>query len=452
MNMKCFFKVFSCLVLAFMAVAVMAGFMDWETVSVFLFGHGGVSMCAAGAAAGMVGPGTSTEGGVTHQSTEEDNGEIHELDLDKVVVKVRPSETPMDTLMRELKNSRPTKSIQTGGWEIGTRDVEDKTTVELAGDNDVQDITVGKKNMWIKDDTILVPGVSGGDGKPLMLYVLGKDSTNSRLNVIAANPVDGKIPAIPADSVLLRLGTAKSETDAQTTPFAMQPTPRYNFCQIHMCQVEESVVESLAKKKVALDFSTYKEQSMWDWKRAMEYTNLFGVKSVITNPVDNKLVYTSDGLWNQVDKVWEFDGSMAFDKARYVNMTKFIFADNNGSERKILFAGDDLIERMSDVKEFQQQIDPKNVEVLHGIRFQRIVTNFGELLVKSHKLFRGPYADSALVLDMSYITKDAYEALHTKELDLDGSGQKRVKAHRIIEHYCLYAENLPTHCKIRKKA
>lgn len=448
--MKRVMKFLGCFALAGVALAVVTGMLEIDSLCAFLFGGSGVSFAAV--MAGVAGPGSMTEGGITHQSTEEDNGEIHDLDLDAIVVKVRPSETPMDTLMRELKNSRKTGSIKTGGWEVGTRDVEDKVTVELTGSSDVHDITVGLKNMWMRDDTVLVPGVSGGDGKPLMLFVLGKDNTNSRLNVVAANPVDGKIPSIPANSVLLRLGNAKAETDAQTTPFALQPTPRYNFCQIHMCQVEESVVENLAKKKVAMDFSTYKEQTMWDWKRAMEYTNLFGVASVVTNPNDGKLVYTSDGLWNQVDKAWEFDASKAFDKAAYVNMTKYVFSDNNGSERKILFAGDDLIERMSDVSEFQQQIKPENVEVVHGIRFQRIVTNFGELLVKSHKLFRGAFADSALVLDMSYITKDVYEPLHTKVLNLDESGQKRVMAHRMIEHYCLYAENLPTHCKIRRKA
>lgn len=448
--MKNTVKLFSYFTLAFVAVAVVSGLLDWDFLNGLFSGSQGVGMCAA--LGGIVGPGTMTEGGVTHQSTEKDNGEIHDLDLDAVVVKVRPSETPMDTLMRELKNSRKTASIKTGGWEVGTRDVEDKVTVALTGSSDVHDITVGMKNMWMKDDTVLVPGVAGGDGKPLMLYVLGKDNTNSRLNVVAANPVDNKVPDIPANSVLLRLGNAKAETDAQTTPFALQPTPRYNFCQIHMCQVEESVVENLAKKKVAMDFSTYKEQTMWDWKRAMEYTNLFGVASVVTNPNDGKLVYTSDGLWNQIDKAWEFDATKAFDKAAYVKMTKYVFSDNNGSERKILFAGDDLIERMSDVKEFQQQINPENVEVVHGIRFQRIVTNFGELLVKSHKLFRGQFADSALVLDMSYITKDVYEPLHTKMLNLDDSGQKRVMAHRMIEHYCLFAENLPTHCKIRRQA
>ncbi|MCM1031545.1 MAG: DUF5309 family protein [Oscillibacter sp.] len=440
------FKVLSCLALAAFAVFCVSGLFDLS----WFIGDGEVSLAFA-AAAGMVGPGDSIEGGVTHQKVEE-NTDLHDLDLDAVVVKVRPSETPMDTLMRELKNSRQTKSIQTGGWEVGTRDTEDKVTAALTGSSDVSDLSIGKKNMWIPDDTLLVPDVKGGDGKPLMLYILSKNNTAGTLNVIAANPVDGKIPAIPENAALLRLGNAKSETDAQTTPFSTLPVSRYNFCQIHMCQVEESVVESLAKKKVSMDFSTYKEQSMWDWKRAMEYTNLFGVASVMTNPESQKLVYTSDGLWNQIDKAWEFDGSKDFTRKDYVAMTKFIFGDNNGSERKILFAGDDLVERMSSVTEFQQQIDPRNVEIVHGIRFQRIVTNFGELLLKSHKLFRGSFADNALVLDMSYITKEVYEPLHTKELNLDESGQRRVIAHRMIEHYCLFAENLPTHCKIRKKS
>lgn len=231
--MKRVMKFLGCFALAGVAMAVITGMLDMESLCAFLFGGGGVTFAAV--MAGVVGPGSMTEGGITHQGTEEDNGEIHDLDLDAIVVKVRPSETPMDTLMRELKNSRKTGSIKTGGWEVGTRDVEDKVTVELTGSSDVHDITVGLKNMWMKDDTVLVPGVAGGDGKPLMLYVLGKDNTNSRLNVVAANPVDGKIPNIPANSVLLRLGNAKAETDAQTTPFALQPTPRYNFCQIHMC-------------------------------------------------------------------------------------------------------------------------------------------------------------------------------------------------------------------------
>lgn len=448
--MKRVFGILGLLSLAVVAVGVATGFVDWDGVHAFLFGTGGAFLGAAPMFPGLK---EGSEGGVTHQGVEQTNPDLHDLDLDAVVVKVRPSETPMDTLMRELKNSRTTSSIQTGGWEVGTRDVEDRVTVDLNAGGDVGSLTVGKKNMWVKDDTVLVPGVNGNDGKPLMLYVLGKDNMNGTLNVVAANAA-GNIPAIPANSVLLRLGNAKAETDAQTTPFALQPTPRYNFCQIHMCQVEESVVESLAKKKVAMDFSTYKEQTMWDWKRSMEYTNLFGVAATITNPESNKLVYTSDGLWNQIDKAWEYDKNMGpgFNRSDYVAMTKYIFADNNGSERKILFAGDDLIERMSNVFEFQQQINPENVELVHGIRFQRIVTNFGELLVKSHKLFRGAYADCALALDMSYITKDVYEPLHTRVLNLDESGQKRVMAHRMIEHYCLYAENLPTHCKIRAKA
>ena len=124
-------KFLGCFALVGVALSVVTGMLDVDSLCAFLFGGGGVSFAAV--MAGVVGPGSLTEGGITHQSTEEDNGEIHDLDLDAIVVKVRPSETPMDTLMRELKNSRKTGSIKTGGWEVGTRDVEDKVTVELTG-------------------------------------------------------------------------------------------------------------------------------------------------------------------------------------------------------------------------------------------------------------------------------------------------------------------------------
>lgn len=131
MKKESLFKFLGCLAVAFVVAFSVGWLFDLSFVSDVFFGEGGCSLAMA--VAGVVGPGTSTEGGVTHQSTEEDNGELHELDLDKIVVKVRPSETPTDTIMRNMKNSRKTGSIQTGGFEIGTRDVEDKVTDATTG-------------------------------------------------------------------------------------------------------------------------------------------------------------------------------------------------------------------------------------------------------------------------------------------------------------------------------
>jgi hypothetical protein len=108
-----------------------------------------------------------------------------------------------------------------------------------------------------------------------------------------------------------------------------------------------------------------------------------------------------------------------------------------------------LLEAIATVPSYQKQLEAKNVEIVHGIRVNRIETNFGELLIKNMGvLFSGERAHWGMVLDMGNIVKKVFEPLHTDVLNLDNSGQRRVKAVRIIENYCLFAENLPTHRKL----
>lgn len=439
--MKKQLKVFGLLLVAIVAV-VCVGMYGVDGVVGILVGGGGLMLGDA-----IVGPGVSVNGTVTSEELKT-NG-ILEEDLNKLIVKVRPSDVPLDTLTREIGNVKSVQRNECGGYEIGTRDIDDTLLIATGGLNDVENIKIGKKSMWQVSDTIFIPGVLGSGDKPLMLLVVGKDNANATLQVIAVNPVAGKIPIIAQSSGLLRLGKAMSEIDAQTEAFSALPSPRINYTQIAMTQIEESVIAELSKKKVSMDFSTHKELAIWDMKRSMELTNLFGVKGMTIDPVKNKPVYTSDGLWNQLTRKSTYVPATAPTNKFFVGLTKEIFDGNNGSERRVLLAGPDLIEYLSQVEGYAKQLEAKNVEIVHGVRFNRIITNFGELLVKSMSgLFTGNMAKNGMVLDMSYIIKYVFEPLQTKELDLDSSGQRRVKAVRLLENYALFAENLDVHRKI----
>lgn len=440
--MKTKFKIFLMLsVVVFMAVGIGVGF---ESVADFLIGGAPVAYAMA-----VVGPGTSVEGTVTSESLR-DAGELLDDDLNKLIVKVRPSDTPLDTFTREINNVRKAESNEVGGYEVGTRDILDTVLVATDGLSDVANIPVGKKSMWQVKDTIFVPGVTGGDNKPLMLYIAGKDSAAGTLQVVATNPVNDKIPVIAQNSVILRLGKAMSETAAQAEAFAALPVTRKNFTQIHMCQVEQSVIAELMKKKVVLDFSTHKELAIWDMKRGMEFTNLFGVKSTTRDPNNGDIIYTSDGIWNQLTNTSTYNKLVAPTNANFVELTKEIFDGNNGSERRLLLAGTDYIKWLSEIPDYSKQVKAESVEVVHGVRFNRIITNFGELLVKPMSgLFVGPFTECAMVLDMSYIIKYVFEPLQTKDLLLDETGIKRVNAQRLLENYALFAENLDVHRKIK---
>lgn len=437
-------KLFGLLIIAFIMISL--GVFGVESFVEFLVGGSSI-MAAAGAA--IVGAGVAVEGTLTTDDLLAQEG-ITDDDLNKLMVKVRPSDTPLDTLTREIGNVQGVASEECGGYEIGTRDILDTVIESYAGGTDVANIKVGKKAMWQVNETIYVPEITGGGGKSLMLYVIGKNNTDSTLEVIAVNPVDGDIPAIPADTKIMRLSKAMAELAAQTDAFTALPSTRTNYTQIHMTQVEVSVLSELRKKKVALDFSTHKELAIWDMKRQMELTNLFGVKGKFTNPETNETVYTSDGLWHQVTHASEYNKGATPNNAFFVNLTKEIFDGNNGSERRVLLAGPNLIAYLSHVDSYVKQVEAKNVEVVHGVRFNRIETSFGELLVKSMSgLFVGDMADCGLVLDMSYIVKYVYEKLQTTPLDLNNTGQRRAKAERLLENYALFAENLDVHRKIR---
>ena len=301
--------------------------------------------------------------------------------------------------------------------------------------------------MWLPGDSLQIPTMTGADGKPLTLYVIDRGTDGASISVRAINGASGQVPQIAAETKLYRLGTAASETQAQAEVFAMNPSTRKNFCQIHMTQVEESVIHGLHDKKVSIDFGTYKEQALWDFKRAMELTNLFGVKGKAYNKA-GQLVHFSDGIWNQLTEECQYNPAGMTD-ADWVKMTRNIFEGNNGADRRLLLAGPALLESIASVKDYTKQLEAKNVEIVHGVRVHRIETNFGELLIKPMGvLFSGERSQWGMVLDMSNIVKKVFEPLQTQVLNLDNSGQKRVKAVRIMENYCLFAENLPTHRRI----
>lgn len=417
-------------------------------ISQFLYGGEGF-MAVLGVAAGA---GETVQGTVTHESVESATTDIHELDLDPVMVKIRPSDTPLDTICREMGNTRNTKSIETGGFEIGTREIIDTvTTATTASATKTVTLVVDNVDMWTKNSTLFVHEVPGGDGKLLGLFIYELDVSNSSIKCLTLNPAASSpfIPVIPAGSKLQRLGSAVNELTAQVQAYSILPSDRTNNCQIFMTLVEQGVVEGLAKKKVSnLDFSTFREQAIWDFKREIESSYLFGTKSKAFDPISKETIYTCDGLWNQIDKNFELPNTITDDK--YIDMTKYIFEDNNGSPRKILFAGNGLIADMAKSAQFQRQLEAGKTEVIYGITFNTIKTNFGELLIKPHQLFKENYYNSGIALDPSFLSKEVYEKLQSKKMNFDETGVRRSTGERLLEHSCPFVQNLPAHSRITR--
>ena len=380
-------------------------------------------------------------------------------DLDKKLVLVRPQDTPIDTFTRTIANNVKSEAWEAGGWEIGTRETRDTVaTAYVAGTSTANQLVVDNVDMWKPGDTFVINAYSSsadqgpmtdGSGNPVQCLVKSVDSANNKLVVQRVGTLSATLPNVGEDYILCRLSPAVSELEASVEGYAIQPSDRKYYNQTHMCQVEESVIHSLLKKKVAMDFSVYKEQTIWDFKRGMELANLFGVGGLSKN-AKGELVHLSTGLWWQMNQQSTVDFSQAMTDQNWNAIGKAIFEGNNGADRRLLFAGNALLEQIANAKSYQKQLEAKNTEMVLGLRVYKIETPFGELLVKPMgSLFEGYFSKCGMVIDPNYVKKFIMEPLQTTNLDLNKTGQRRVdNAVRMHETYSLFLENLPCHRKI----
>jgi len=380
-------------------------------------------------------------------------------DLDKKLVLIRPQDTPIDTFTRTIANNVKSESWEAGGWEIGTREVFDRLDSAYSSGTT---FAVQNGDMWKPGDTLIVhtigneasgyvdTGIKFDSASPAQpVSVIVKAVSGNNLTVQRIGALNASIPSLDDESILQRLSPAVSELEASVEGFAIQPSSRKVYNQTHMTQVEESVIHSLLKKKVAMDFSVYKEQTLWDFKRGMELCNLFGVGGLSKN-AKGELVHHSTGLWWQMSQQSTVDYSSSMTDQDWNSIGKAIFEGNNGSDRRLLFAGNTLIEQIANASSYSKQLEAKNTEMVLGLRVFKIETPFGELLVKPMgSLFEGYFSKCGMVIDPNFVKKYVMEPLTTTQLDLNKTGQRRVdNAIRIHETYSLFLENLPCHRRI----
>lgn len=415
----------------------------------FSFGsYGSLAVVAAGAA--DITTDSTNPAGTTVVSTDNEGNGANYLDddLNPTIVKIRPQDTPIDTITRMIGNTEKSEAWEAGGWEIGTREVSDSLT-KVEGNS----ITVSTPDMWLVGDTFVLINENGpvldDENKPISCLITAK-AANGVLSIQRVGSLQATMPVVAVEGVTaLRLSRAVSELTASVTGFAIQPTDRKYFNQTHMCQVEESVIHALHKKKVAMDFSTYKEQTLWDFKRGMEFANLFQVGG-LSKDAEGQLVHLATGIWWQMTEQSTIDFDTTMTDADWNALGKDIFEGNNGSDRRFLLAGPELMLHISKVPAYAKQLEAKNTEMVLGVRVYKIETPFGELLVKPMgTLFDGYFSKCGMVIDVNYLKKFVMEPLTATVLELDKTGQRRVKnAVRMHETYSLFLENLPVHRKI----
>lgn len=348
--------------------------------------------------------------------------------VDQNLVKIRPSVSPLDTILR-YAGSKPTNNFEYEWYSIGTRSVDDKTAgaANITSSADVQQvqgvITVsGNVNKFDVTDTILFPTINGGDGEMLVGYVIEKDVKNKQLTFTIAEEQmtaggDGKtIPAIAEGTVIYSLGRAAGELDVKTPAISYIPKPSRGYCQIFMAQIAQSTYEKIMDKKFKFDVNEIEEQALYEYRVRMEGSFLFGKKGKVFNPNTNTYAYMTDGIARQIKKSETIDTSKG--DAELIRVMKEIFTGNSGAKERVLLAGADFVEKMSTFSTVQKQLEAGNTEVVWGITWKKIESNFGTLLLVHHELLdQYGWSGKAIVLDPQYLKKWQISNFERKEYD-----------------------------------
>ena len=355
-------------------------------------------------------------------------------DVDQNIVQIRPYANQLDTILRYVG----TKNVNTFEFEfysISSRDVSDKIQAFNANTNSTKDgcsatIKVGNWANFDKTDTIYVPSVAGADGKPLVLYVYGKDETNQVLNVTCSDTqvetVTGggyKIPTIPLTytpdgastavaTEIYAMGRAALETDVLSPAVEFLPDKSRGYCQRFMFQISESNYAKMADKEVKWDLSEIEEEALFDYRRRMEASFLFGHMGKIKIPNSNKYVYTTGGIVDQISNTHPLNSAAADGNKEIVDMMKHIFMGNSGSKERFAFAGSDAVAKISKMNGVVKQQDAVKTEVIMGITWTKMVTNFGTINLAHHEILdEYGFESKMIVVDPQFLRKYQIENL-----------------------------------------
>lgn len=429
---------------------------------------GGLSVAAATAMGGETGG--LPEGGTTINDSgsgatattgmevtqAQENPDYYAKAVDERITRMRPMRTPIDQITRKASSISRVKSMIVKYYSIGTRPIKTTLVAEAAamtGSSVV--LQVADASLFSETDTIRVHNVKGykadgvtQDDKDLMLYVVGKTDDGFpsviAVNGLAGNNGNTKTPALPAETVLIRMGRAASEIDVETGNFYNLPEPQEQYCQKFMMQIEQSTYDKIWEKEVDWDFSDMEEDGIYDMRMGMENSFLFGIKGKAKDPRKSGAdVYFTGGIYWMVGKHMGLgtkgdNGMTTITDDEMVDFLKDLFTGNDsGNGQKIGFAGSDALaalakmksERFKVVKEFERW----------GLKFTSFDSNFGKLLVMHHELMdMNGKADEIFIIDPEYLRKKHFLTWERKEYNMKELAKRDTRAVVMREASCCY--------------
>lgn len=400
-----------------------------------------------------------TDAMTTHTETREDSPNLLLDTIDEKVTKIRPHDVVLDTISRQIKDVKTSNNQTVRHYAIDVIDLTATLSTAVTGGTNQTALATSNDSIFASEQTILVDGIQGykEDGttidpdRPLMLYVVGKDTSNQPLvTAVNGSGANGDIiPPISVDTKLTRMGRAGAETQIQTDAYSGVPTDFPQFLQKFMAQIEMSEIFQRADKEVDWEFTDAEEEAVFDMKRVQNVTYWKGIrrrikkKNAHTQKAED--IYFTEGLWTQAGKDFSF-GGVPVDVKNMVTLMKHAFTGNASGKKKLLIAGSDVIEAFEQV-EYNRIVNVGAKMQAYGLEFNSIVSKFGTLLVvHDQTLDDMGMADKFFILDADFLRKWTM-GWRVNNFDFRKSGQSDADGRGLMEICGLVLKNPKAHSR-----
>lgn len=248
----------------------------------------------------------------------------------------------------------------------------------------------------VPGDLFIVQNPTGLVGGEEIVMVTTTPTTDT--GVAVARGARGTVAAdIPADSILVKIGTAFGEGTLAAKAATTNPNKLENFAQIFKTSYELTNTDIATIKRTGNAENNDKKRKMFTHATSMEFAYLLGRKHLDTDPENGKPRRTTQGLARFItSNVTEFAGTpgggqFAWNEDVFIERLEPCFnvkADGMGNER-IVFCGNGALTEINKLvtatgKNTRIQYD--GIASFYGMKLQRWIIPQGTIYLYSHPL------------------------------------------------------------------
>lgn len=345
-------------------------------------------------------------------------------DIDEQITLIGTDEFVLDGLMRRAK-----RKVKVTGYEVDHYIIDEQkasvfTKEEYTGSNQKQGVIKLEsedQELFQEYGTILVKGVDGYDekgktpiaGTDLMLYIVGKDSSNDpicrAINGPKTNESDEycNMPTIPEGTELVILSNALAETQKEVAPDIIIPTPKRVFLQkTAMNQIVSDYFDA-QKKRIEFQQATIAEAALKQYRRKNNRTLWVGRKGKFRldrGKMGIQYVYFTEGVRWQFKREWEHKGAWTFEDI--IALAKMKFTGQDCSKEAMWLMGRDQLEQIQNIDFTKHKDISMTSKEVWGFACTQLHTVFGDFYLKHEPtLDYIGYSNSGGIFDLNGLVR-----------------------------------------------